>query len=521
LSIHLVNPSDTSFGTAVITPRWLYVLAGATSKSFGDPQICDETLEHLDYERVQPGDVVGIGIHTDNALRGYEVGRAVRERGAWVVFGGIHPTLYPEEPFTYGGAHAVVKGDGDLIWNRVLADCAAGTPERIYNGGRVQPEEFKQARWDLLPPDSYMWASVQTVRGCAKHCSFCSVWRTDGQRPRQRGVDSVIEEIVDLRRRGFRFVALADDNFYPVTLTDIRLAEQQNNQPRVDQLKAMRKERFELMERLSEMPRDMHFFTQITMEAAEDTSFLDAMKKAHIKGALVGVEAVTAEGLKSVYKDFNLSGDNLVKRLRIFAEHGVHVLGSFIFGLPTDRPDTFDATHDLAQKAGLTFAQFVMLTPFPGTVDFEKWEKAQGEDPPKVDGIPMTRYWLIPYHKRPKMFMPHPSMSSEELRNLTQGVWDRFYDFPSVWKRSRCTPNFRARLAFIFASKLYRQMYASTGISTDSARHRRAGVWARLTAIPCRKLFQGRPMPELQVPHTRTAVPDLFHVIQSAPENAA
>ena len=293
----------------------------------------------------------------------------------------------------------------------------------------MEAGEFKQARWDLLPPDSYMWASVQTVRGCAKHCSFCSVWRTDGQRPRQRGTDSVIEEIVDLRRRGFRFIALADDNFYPVTLTDIALAKRQNNQARVDQLEAMRAERFELMERLSELPKDMTFFTQITMEAAEDTGFLDAMKKARIRGALVGVEAVTPEGLKTVYKDFNLSGDKLVKQLKTFSDHGVHVLGSFIFGLPSDRPDTFDATQDLAQKAGLTFAQFVMLTPFPGTVDFEKWEKAQGDDPAKVDGIPLTRYWLIPAHKRPKMFMPHPTMSSEEMRARTQGVWDRFYSF--------------------------------------------------------------------------------------------
>jgi radical SAM superfamily enzyme YgiQ (UPF0313 family) len=512
--IHLINPSDTSFGTAVITPRWLYVLAGATAKSFGDPEICDETLEHLDLERVQPGDVVGIGIHTGNALRGYEVGRAARERGAWVVFGGIHSTLYSEEPFEHGGAHVVVKGDGDIVWNRVLHDCAAGAPERIYDGGRVEPEDFKQARWDLLPADSYMWASVQTVRGCAKHCSFCSVWRTDGQNPRQRATDGVIEEIVELRRRGFRFIALADDNFYPVTLTDLALAKRQNNQPRIDKLTAMRAERFELMERLSELPTDMTFFTQITMEAAEDTSFLDAMKKARIRGALVGVEAVTAEGLKSVYKDFNLSGDNLVKQLRTFSDHGVHVLGSFIFGLASDRPDTFDATHDLAQKAGLTFAQFVMLTPFPGTVDFEKWEKAQGKDGPTAAGIPLTRYWLIPAHKRPKMFMPHPSMSSEEMRALTQRVWDRFYSFASVWKRSRCTPNLRARLAFVFISKLYRQMYASTGIATDSARRNRASAWARWLAVPCRKLFQGRPMPDLEMPRRKAPAQELFPIVQ-------
>jgi len=113
------------------------------------------------------------------------------------------------------------------------------------------------------------------------------VWRTDGQKPRQRASDVVIEEIVKLRRLGFRFIALADDNFYPVTLTDIQLAEKQGNVARVAELKAMRSERFELMAKL---PADMVFFTQITIEAGEDTQFLDAMRLAHIKGALVGVE---------------------------------------------------------------------------------------------------------------------------------------------------------------------------------------------------------------------------------------
>src|SRR5579864_4820420 len=69
MQVQLINPSDTSFGTAVITPRWLYVLAAATPACFGDPVICDETLEHWDPASVEPGDVVGIGIHTGNASR--------------------------------------------------------------------------------------------------------------------------------------------------------------------------------------------------------------------------------------------------------------------------------------------------------------------------------------------------------------------------------------------------------------------------------------------------------------------
>jgi hypothetical protein len=500
VTVHLVNPSHLSFGVGVITPRWLFVLAGATPAAYGSPRITDETLEPLDFDVVRPGDIIGIGIHTGNALRGYEIGTLARVRGATVVYGGIHATLYPDEARDLGGAHAVVKGDGDSVWARVLADAASGMLQPLYDGGRVEADQFVPARWDLLPEARYMWGSVQTVRGCPKHCSFCSVWRTDGQKPRQRTVDAVVEEIVELRRRGFRFVALADDNFYPVTLTDIAMAERQNNAPRLEWLRALRAERFELMERLAKLPPDMVFFTQITMEAAEDVEFLAAMRRANIKGALVGVEAVTPEGLKDVYKSFNDAGDALVERLRTFRDQGVHVLGSFIFGLPSDRPSTFDATAAVADQAGVTFAQFVMLTPYPGTIDFEAWEKSIGAGAQRIAGVPITRHWLIPQANRPKVYVPHPVMSADEIRSRTQAVWDTFYSLPNVWARSRCVRTMKARLAFVLISKLYRQMYANTGIATDSARVSRANQWARVIARPCRRLFAARPMPELQIP---------------------
>jgi radical SAM superfamily enzyme YgiQ (UPF0313 family) len=503
--VYLINPSEVSFGTAVITPRWLYVLAAATPATFGDPCLVDETLEAVDPDQIKPGDIVGIGIHTANALRGYKIGTLARARGAYVVFGGIHATLYPNEAHELGGAHAVVKGDGDVVWAKVLSDCSHGTPLRVYEGGRIEASEFLPARWDLIPRKSYMWASVQTVRGCPKHCSFCSVWRTDGQRPRQRGSDAVIEEIVQLRRLGFRFIALADDNFYPVTLTDISLAEAQHNTHRVNELKAIRAERFALMARLAQLPPDTIFFTQITMEAAEDTDFLDAMNAAHIKGALVGVESVTPAGLKDVYKEFNASGADLVEQLRTFRRHGVYVLGSFIFGLPSDRPETFQATALAAAQAEVAFAQFVTLTPYPGTVDFNRWEKDLGASPIQIGGVPITRRWLIPQGLRPKLYWTHPTMSAEEIRSHTQEVWDTFYSLKSVWLRSRFIKSLRARLAFVLISKIYRQMYADTGISTDSARVSRSAQWVRWLAKPCQRLFAAPEMPHLKLPQAWSA----------------
>ena len=501
MQVHLINPSHISFGVAVITPRWLYVLAGATSDRWGTPRIVDETLDPIDEQTIQAGDVVGIGIHTGNALRGYEVGRILRARGAWVVYGGIHATLFPDEPFEHGGAHAVVRGDGDLVWNQVIEDCLNNRVQRKYEGGQIGAERFVSARWDLLPPNRYMWASVQTVRGCPKHCSFCSVWRTDGQEPRQRGVDMVVREVVELRRKGFRFIALADDNFYPVTLDDLAQARRRSDPTRLNELTALREERFELMAKLAKLPDDLVFYTQITMEAAEDPQFLEAMQKARIRGALVGVESVTKEGLQDVYKGFNLYGEELAARLRAFKRHGIHVLGSFIFGLPSDRKDTFEATAALAEAADLTFAQFVLLTPFPGTIDFDKWASSPERSGQAVDGVPVTQHWLIPQHRRPKIFAAHPTMSAEEIRVQTQLVWDRFYSFGRIWRRSAVVRSIRGRLAFVLVSKLYRQMYANTGIATDSARVQRSRRWARWLGELCRRLFAAPPMPDLPVPN--------------------
>ena len=275
----------------------------------------------------------------------------------------------------------MVKGDGDVAWGAALDDvrrrhaCSA-----VYEGGRVGAEQFKAARWDLLPDGSYMWASVQTVRGCPKHCSFCSVWRTDGQQPRQRHVDVVVDEIVELRRKGYRFIALADDNFYPVSQEDLRMARRRADPTRLHELEAHPRRALRAdgaaggaAARHGVLHADHHGGGRRHRVPRRDA------QRANIKGALVGVEVVTPEGLKDVYKGFNVAGEALVERLQTFRTHGIHVLGSFIFGLPSDRPATFEATAALAQRAGVTFAQFVMLTPFPGTVDFAKWEETIGQ----------------------------------------------------------------------------------------------------------------------------------------------
>ncbi len=135
-------------------------------------------------------------------------------------------------------------------------------------------------------------------------------------------------------------------------------------------------------------------------------------------------------------------------------------------------------------------------------MDFEKWVAAESKIGTEVDGVPITRHWLIPQERRPKLYAVHPTMSLEEIRVRTQGAWDRFYSWRNVWARSRVVKSVRSRFAFVVISKLYRQMYANTGIATDSARVARSARWARWMATACRPVFIARPMPDLAMPES-------------------
>ena len=176
----IVNPSLSTAGYSFMTPRWLYVIAQATPVNLvGNPVLVDESIEEFNPEVVEPGDIVGIGISTGNCIPGYEVMKAAKSKGAKVIVGGIHATIFPDEPLEMG-ADAVVTGNGEVAWNQAVRDAVEGKLQRKYVGGRLAGEEMLKAKWSLLDPTKYIFPTVQTVAGCPENCSFCSVWVTDG-----------------------------------------------------------------------------------------------------------------------------------------------------------------------------------------------------------------------------------------------------------------------------------------------------------------------------------------------------
>lgn len=466
-NLFLVNPAPDAerIRFSVSTPRALPVLAAVTPDEdfIREIRLVDEAVEEFPFDEVQPGDLVGMSIHTANVIYAYELAERLQELGATVVFGGPHASIFPEEVAEH--ADAVVKGDAEVIWAKLLHDYAHDELEEQYRGGRVNPDAFVPARWDLMKLDRYLMASVQTVRGCPKQCSFCSVWVQDGQVPRVRTNDAIIEELKYLYRAGFRAVLFADDNFYPYTLDDIENARTEEDR---ETLEAGYRGRMELLQRLQdEIPDDMKFVTQITMEVADDPDYMHAMREAGVVGVLIGIESVNEEGLAAANKEWNSAGAELKEKLETIRNEGPRfILGSLIFGLETDTVESLEQTISFARNCGMALAQFVVMVPFPGTVDFALMRREQKELELKD---PEYDYWLDPDH--PRVLYNHPNMTDEELLEKTDEAWRDFYSPKAIFQRARefGFSGWKANLAYFVLSRGLYTRYRRHGLSQDSA----------------------------------------------------
>jgi radical SAM superfamily enzyme YgiQ (UPF0313 family) len=484
--VFLVNPANTTVGYSVITPRWLYVIAGATpTEMVGDPIIIDEPITPFNADEVGPGDIVGVGIHTGNCRPGYRVVREAKRRGATVIAGGVHPTIFPDEPLEMG-ADAVVKGGGDLVWRNVVEDALTGKLKRVYDGGRVPGELMAKARWDLLDPNKYLMASIQTVAGCPENCSFCSVWVTEGRTPRLHLNDQIIEEANELHRMGFRYVFFADDNFTPATIGRIA---RENNEGTRKLLERVREDRLRLFEEYDRaVPSSFYAFTQMTAEVISDDEYLDAMHdKMRLRGALIGVESFTEEGLKTANKTWNPVGQRMVEAIQKIQDHGMIVLASIINGLESDSVATLRTMRDFAIESGTAFAQFPIYSVYPGTKDYhEMLRDLKNRD--RADYVPKhsaqfirDKFWLDFDHT--ENTVKHPTLSSEELLSEAQKSWKQFYSYKAIWKRLRSGPLARfslgGKLFYAIACRGFMSLYPS-GMAADNVRKNHLGFFDRL-----------------------------------------
>jgi radical SAM superfamily enzyme YgiQ (UPF0313 family) len=493
VKIVLVNPSITTVGYSFMTPRWLFVIASATpTEVVGDPLIVDEAIESFDPNVVEPGDIVGIGIGSGNCLAGYRVLREVKKRGGIAVVGGIHATIFPDEPLEFG-ADAVVTGNGDVVWPTVVRDALDGRLRRHYAGGRVPGSAMLKARWDLLDPSKYMMATVQTVAGCPENCSFCSVWVTDGRQPRQRLTDKIIEEMNELYRMGFRYIVFADDNFNPSTLGRIARETSPHTRRELERVREARLQFFDEYDRA--VPPNMYAFTQMTSEIVTDDEYLSAMyQKARIRTALIGVESFTEEGLISAGKQWNPAGRKMVETIEKVQQAGIMVLSSVICGLETDTARTIRSTCQFLIDSGTILANFSVYRVYPGTKDYfsmmsdRKHLAVAGYTPKHRTQMLYDRFWLEP--SRPVHLIKHPTMTDAELLAEHERCWNRFYSLTETWRRTRRAPvnswPVLGRLTYVLFCVIFKRVYHTHGVAADSVQHSHGAVTEVLIRVGAR-----------------------------------
>jgi len=361
-------------------------------------QLFDEGIEDIPADL--DADIVGITVITGTAVRSYELAQRFRQHGICVVMGGPHVTLVPADAQPH--ADAIVVGYAEDTWPQLIRDFQAGKlKDRYVQSPDLSLAGRPPARRDLIQGGRYAKTQVfEATRGCVHRCDFCVVPSAWGRRPYQKPVAEVIDEIRSTRARRAIFVDLnlvADPDYAA-----------------------------ELFAAL--IPLKLMWGGLATSLIARDEALLDLCAQSGCKGLLIGFESISHTGLKDIHKGFNTPQD-YAGWIRRFHAHGIAVNGTFVFGIDDDGPEVFDKTAQFVVDTGIDLPRFAILTPFPGTVLFDRLERE--------DRI-TTRNWEL-YDGQHVVFEP-ARMTAETLQQGTMDAWRRVYSYRSIARRMRQTP---------------------------------------------------------------------------------
>ena len=341
-------------------PLGLLVLAGLTPDEW-EISIIDENIAVADYPTLPRPDLVGITAFTSQANRAYEVAALFREMNVPVVMGGIHATMCTDEAIQR--VDAVVRGEAEGVWARVLADCRRGALQKTYEGERLDLVKVPAARHDLLSK-GYLFGSIQTSRGCPLACSFCSVTSFNGGKFRRRPIENIIEEFRMIKEKN---ILIVDDNFIGT------------RKKHIDYTKT-------LLRAMIAAKLHKRWIAQVTINMADDEELLSLADKAGCMGVFIGFESTSAEGLEEVSKKFSIRDASSTKKsVERIQKHRISVLGSFILGLDGDGAGSGEDIANVALAYGLDILNVMVLTPLPGT---KLWKTMEEEGRLRKDNFP-------------------------------------------------------------------------------------------------------------------------------------
>jgi radical SAM superfamily enzyme YgiQ (UPF0313 family) len=400
MKLTLVRPNLGDYRSSDAMPPLAMGILAARAPGW-DVAFYDEKAEALPAD--DRPDLAALSVETYTARRAYAVADAYRARGVPVVMGGYHPTFLPQEALEH--ADAVVIGDAEGVWEKLLADFAAGKLAARYSGGNQRALTDYRLERSIYQGKRYAPVElVQYGRGCRFACDFCSIHAFYGSDLRVRPVDGVVAEIDGLPSRKLLF--FVDDNLFG----------------RKSDLQA-------LLGALEPLGR--RWSCQISIDIARDEALLDRMARAGCRFVLIGFESLNPASLRQMGKHWNTVSGPYRRVVDALHRRGIGIYGTFVFGYDADTPDTFDRTLEFALEARLEIANFNPLTPTPGSALYDRL-LAEGR-------LLSPTWWLDPDYRYGRAIFKPRGMDADEL---TEGVYQtrkRFYSWRSIGTRLLAT----------------------------------------------------------------------------------
>lgn len=330
----------------VITPSVLVLAAIAEDMGF-QVQIADEEFRTADMKKAY--DIVSFYTVTPNVKRAYALAGYFKQKGSYIIMGGVHASLMQEEV----GAHCdtLMVGEGEYSFSQFLIDYRKGCPQKKYvqKSGKVCLTDSPIPAFHFLTKEEQRLVPVQTARGCSHYCKFCNVRGLYGSGFRWKEREQIEKEITTIKMLPYaKNIYVTDDNIMSTKEHFIEICDAFLN-------------------------KGFTWYANTDIKFAENPEHIRRAYDSGLRQVLIGFERVETSQLLKLDKDnfkyiYSKHYKEYIKRIQ---SYGIGITGSFIVGDIEDTEDTFQYLEEFIYDTCLYGANITFMTPYPGTQMFE------------------------------------------------------------------------------------------------------------------------------------------------------
>jgi pyruvate-formate lyase-activating enzyme len=346
-----------------------------------------------------------VGVQSHQFQRALDLAAYARKHGiAHCVIGGPHP-MTCDTSMLHNRGVSFAAAEAELIWPTILADAIAGELKPIY--GLEQRWQKELDAPVLIPPSArdlrryfIPMLGIYPARGCPYKCNFCSVIKIAGRQIRSQSIETTIDSLRAAKAAGVRLVMFTSDNF--------------NKYP----------EAVPLLTAMMEEKVNIPFFVQCDTQVARQEDLIELLSKAGCFQMFLGVESFNRQVLREAQKNHN-HPEHYREIIRLCRAHGVSTHFSNIVGFPADTEEGINEQLDKLRALSPDIASFYILTPIPGTEQYDDFLQKgliTERNLDRYDGTCAT--WR------------HPHLTQQQLTDLLFHCYWKFYSFSYAVKRS-------------------------------------------------------------------------------------